>query len=242
MKSKTIRIITGTLGVMALAVTAGCNGAEHRASIMPPAVQTQRYTEPESRYENPGSLFSDSGQQYLFSDNRARNVGDLLVIKVVETSKAKHKADTNAEKTSSNEYGVAAAFGRTSVNPWLTGSILSGGVGIDPILSTTTSSKTDATGETKRENTITATMGARVVQVLPGGVMQVEGAREIRVNDETQYMVVRGLVRSRDVASDNTILSSQMTDMTLDYYGSGALADKQTGGWLSRLLDFVWPF
>jgi flagellar L-ring protein precursor FlgH len=230
------------LAALALIALAGCNGAERRASIMPPAVQPQMYTEPEARYENPGSLFSDSGQQYLFSDNRARGVGDLLVIKVVETSKGTNKADTTAEKDNSTSYGVAAAFGRSTVNPWITGSLLSGGVGANPILSTTTTSKSDASGETKRENTLTATVGARVVQVLPNGVLQVEGARKIRVNDETQIMVVTGLVRARDIGSDNSVLSTQLADSTIDFYGEGVLADKQKAGWLARLLDMVWPF
>jgi flagellar L-ring protein precursor FlgH len=72
--------------------------------------------------------------------------------------------------------------------------------------------------------------------------MQVQGAREIKVNDETQYMVVTGLIRQRDIDSDNSILSTQMADSRIDYYGKGVLADKQKSGWLTRLLDIVWPF
>ena len=48
-------------------------------------------------------------------------------------------------------------------------------------------------------------MAARVLRVLPGGLLQIEGAREIRVNEETEYMVVRGMIRSKDVDAENSV-------------------------------------
>ena len=103
-------------------------------------------------------------------------------------------------------------------------------------------SKFSSTGETKRENTVTATLAARVVSVLPGGVMQIEGAREVKVNNENQILVVRGLIRAKDVQPDNSIESSSIADAHIEYYGQGVLGDKQKPGWLTRLLDNVWPF
>ena len=230
-------------GILAAAIfLGGCNGAARQATPMPPMVAPQAYTEPEEHMVNPGSLYSEANSHYLFDDNRARKVGDIVLVKIVETSKAKHKADTTTDRTSTNQFSVGAAFGRATVSPILVGGVLSGKVGDSPILSTSTVSEHEATGETKRENYITATMGARIVQVLPNGVMQVQGAREIKVNEETQYMVISGLIRQRDIDSDNSILSTQMADSRVDYYGKGALADKQKSGWLTRLLDIVWPF
>lgn len=234
-------IITASIGA-ALAGLAGCGAHDRTPSHMPPLVPPQQYTEPEERYNNPGSLFSASQATDLYADNRARRVGDIVLVNVVENSKSKSKADTTADKTSTSEIGVSAAFGRGSVSPILVGGVLSGGVGANPMLSTTTGSNLKATGETKRENYVTATIGARVVQVLPGNILQVQGAREIRVNEETQFMVISGLVRASDISADNSVLSTQMADSRIDYYGSGVLADKQRPGWLSRLLDNVWPF
>ena len=231
-------------GILAAVIfLGGCNGAAKQASPMPPMVAPQSYTEPEEAYDNPGSLFSEAKAHYLFDDNRARKVGDIILVKIVETSKSKSKVDTKADRDTTNTISVGAAFGRNSVSPmFFGGGPLSGSVGASPMLSTSRTSTQDATGETKRENYVTATMGARIVQVLPNGVMQVQGAREIKVNDETQYMVVTGLIRQRDIDSDNSILSTQMADSRIDYYGKGVLADKQKSGWLTRLLDIVWPF
>lgn len=231
-------------GILAAVIfLGGCNGASRQASPMPPMVAPQAYTEPEEAYANPGSLFSEAKSHYLFDDNRARKVGDIVLVKIVETSKSKSKVDTKSERETSNNLSVGAAFGAKTVSPFFGGGgVLSGKVGADPMLSTSSSSDLNATGETKRENYVTATMGARIMQVLPNGIMQVQGAREIKVNDETQYMVVTGLIRQRDIDTDNSILSTQMADSRIDYYGKGVLADKQKSGWLTRLLDIVWPF
>ena len=111
-----------------------------------------------------------------------------------------------------------------------------------PTLNTNSVSDLSGTGKTKRENYVTTSMAARVIRVLPGGMLQIEGAREIRVNEETEYMVVRGLIRSKDVDADNSILSTQIADASIEYYGKGVLSDKQKPGWFTRLMDNVWPF
>jgi flagellar L-ring protein precursor FlgH len=220
------------------AVLPGCNGQNYSAAPMPPLVPVQAYSEPEQAYENPGSLFSLAESQDLYADNRARRVGDIVMVKIVENAKSKSKVDTTANREATNSLGISAAFGHSSVglDP------LRGAVGTSPLLAATSTSELQSTGETKRENYVTATIGARVLQVLPGGLLQLQGAREVRVNDETQYMVISGLVRAKDVASDNSVESTQLADTRIEYYGKGVLADKQKSGWLTRLLDNVWPF
>jgi Flagellar basal body L-ring protein len=221
----------------------GCAGQDRHAVPSPPMTPPQMYTEPEQRYSNPGSLYSVAESPDLYADNRARRVGDIILIKVVETSKSKTKADTTADRDTTNSLSVAAAFNRSTMGLYPgAGGTLSGGVGLDPILSTRSISGLSASGETKRENYVTATVGARVLNVLPGGLLQVQGARKVRVNEETHYMVVSGMVRAQDVASDNSIESTQLADSQIEYYGEGVLADKQKQGWLTRLLDNIWPF
>lgn len=229
------------LMVMGLALGA-CSTSSKPSPAMPAVGPIQAYTEPEDSYGNPGSLFSDSSSGLLFEDTRARRVGDIILIKIVENTAAKSKADTTAERKGSNDIGVSAAFGRDNVSPLFFGGFMSSPVGSNPVLATTTNSKHEATGETKRENTVSTTLGARVVTVLPNNILEVAGVREIKVNGETEYMVVRGLVRSTDVLSDNSVLSTQLANSSIEYYGEGVLADKQNPGWLTRLIDMIWPF
>lgn len=191
---------------------------------------------------NPGSIFTESASGLLFEDTRARRVGDIVLIKIVENTTAKSKADTNTERKGSNDIGVSAAFGRNSVSPLFFGGFMSSPVGASPVLGTHTNTKHEATGETKRENTVSTTIGGRVLNVLPNGILEVAGMREIKVNAETEYMVVKGLVRASDVLSDNSVLSTQLANSSIEYYGEGVLSDKQKPGWLTRLVDMIWPF
>ena len=98
------------------------------------------------------------------------------------------------------------------------------------------------TGATSRGDRMTASITARVIDVKPNGNLLIEGSREIRVNAETQIIILSGLIRPTDISPDNTILSSYIGDARIEYVGTGALSDKQRPGWLSRAADFVWPF
>jgi flagellar L-ring protein precursor FlgH len=155
---------------------------------------------------------------------------------------SQNKAETTADKDSSNDYQVSALFGKSKVGfiPF-TGIGPQSTVGL-PVLNTSSQSDLTGTGKTKRENYVTTSLATRVLRVLPGGLMEIEGAREIRVNEETEYMVVRGMIRSKDVSADNSVLSTQIADASIEYYGKGVLSDKQKPGWFTRLMDNIWPF
>ena len=219
-----------------------CGGSPtRRPALHPPVTPPQEYRQ-EAAANNPGSIFAASEADTLFEDSRARRVGDIVVVKLVENTKAQNKAETSSNKKSSNDYQVAAMFNRGHAGfiPFMPiGPQPSVGM---PILDTESTSGINATGKTKRENYVTTSLATRVLRVLPGGLMEIEGAREIRVNEETEYMVVRGMIRSKDVGADNSVLSTQIADASIEYYGKGVLADKQKPGWFSRLMDNVWPF
>lgn len=222
---------------------AGCAGGSHRRpALEQPVTPPQEYRQEVNGRNNPGSLFAASEEETLFADSRARRVGDIVTVKLVENTKAQSKAETTADKESGNNYQVNALFGKSKygIIPLVNvGPMTSVGM---PALQTTSNSDLQATGKTKRENYVTTSLAARVLRVLPGGLLQIEGAREIRVNDETEYMVVRGMVRARDVDADNSVYSTQMADASIQYYGKGVLADKQKPGWFTRLMDNIWPF
>ena len=219
-----------------------CGGSPTRRPALHPPVTPQQEYRQEAAANNPGSLFAASETDTLFEDSRARRVGDIVVVKLVENTKAQNKAETSSNKKSSNDYQVAAMFNRGHAGfiPFMPiGPQPSVGL---PILDTDSASGINSTGKTKRENYVTTSLATRVLRVLPGGLMEIEGAREIRVNEETEYMVVRGMIRSKDVSADNSVLSTQIADASIEYYGKGVLADKQKPGWFTRLMDNVWPF
>ncbi|MBT8763786.1 flagellar basal body L-ring protein FlgH [Desulfohalobiaceae bacterium Ax17] len=227
-----------------------CAPASKQSTPMPAFTPPPPEHVVDQKVENPGSLFDPNQASYLFTDNRARRVGDIVVVNVVETVTAKNKATTKSEKDSSINLGVQNLFDLGHMRALPLGSIVGAGpnigprgtVGATPMVKAGSVSKFTGNGETKRESDISASVAARVVKVLNGGILQIEGARQIRVNGETQIIVVRGLVRSRDISPDNSVSSNYLADAHIEIYGQGILADKQKPGWLTRILDHIWPF
>ena len=97
-------------------------------------------------------------------------------------------------------------------------------------------------GETNRKDTLKGTISAVVAEVLPSGLMRIEGEKIVSVNAEEQIMKISGLVRPRDVNSNNEVLSSKIANVRIDYYGRGTVDEAQYGGWAARILHRVWPF
>lgn len=213
---------------------AGCRASGRPP--MPAAIVTPPPQERVATADNPGSLYDPDGAAMLFADSRARRVGDIVFIKVMETTQAKNKATTTTDKSGKLNLGVESFLGKDSLP------IIPGAVGTTPLIKAGTSNSFEGEGETKRESTLTTTVAARVSRVLNGGLMEVVGARETRVNGETQIVVVQGVIRDRDIDADNTIRSTSMAEARIELYGEGILAEKQRQGWLGRILDNVWPF
>ena len=87
-----------------------------------------------------------------------------------------------------------------------------------------------------------AHIAVKVIDVLPNRSLVVEGKRETSFSGEKQTIVLHGLVRAEDVASDNTVLSYNIADATIQIIGKGTVSSTQNKGWFTRIYDFVNPF
>jgi flagellar L-ring protein precursor FlgH len=158
-------------------------------------------------------------------------VGDLLTVAIVENAQAEKMASTETSRESNLSARITNFFGTD----------LSWG-GFEPSVSGGLSNDFEGEGTTKRKDTLVATVSARVVEILPGGLMRIEGYRDVTINMERQYILLRGVVRPEDIGPDNTVLSSDIADAQIAYAGNGVVSDKQRPGWFTRALDYAWPF
>ena len=195
--------------------------------------QAAAYNPPES-----GSLWSDENNfGSLFTNPKARRIGDIVTIRIVESSSATNKASTQTGRSSSVSASVDGFFGLENnysanspfFNPF---SRVAGGLESD----------FDGSGTTKRSGDLSAIITARVVDILPNGNLIVMGSREVMVNREKQEITLSGIVRPRDITSENVILSNHIADAKISYSGSGIINDRQRPGWLARTIDAIWPF
>lgn len=187
---------------------------------------------------SPGSLWpGENSRNSLFADNKARYVNDIVTIIVDESSSGENKASTNSSRKTETNSGISALLGiDTSIlnaNPTMGASISVGG---------TSANSLKGTGDTSRGGTLQARITANVVRVLDNGNLVLEGRRQMTLNEEDQFIVITGIVRPEDITADNLISSSQIADARIVYTGNGVVHDKQRPGWLTRILDWGWPF
>lgn len=186
-------------------------------------------------YSN-GSIWQSSSIN-MTDDLKARRRGDILTIIISETASASKAAKTNTARTSELSAGIPNFMG-------LEGTALASKYlgDLTKMIAASNSSKFAGNGSTSRDESLKATITARVVDVMPNGNLLIEGRRNIKVNNEDQEIVLEGTVRSRDVAPDNSVNSIYVADARISYSGRGIISDQQSPGWLMSIIDKVWPF
>jgi flagellar L-ring protein precursor FlgH len=187
---------------------------------------------------SPGSLWpGESSRNSLFSDNKARHVNDIVTIVVDESSSGENKASTNTSKDTKTGVGINALLGIDT-------SILKSNANMGSQISIggTSTNALKGAGDTSRGGKLQARVAAKVVAVMDNGLLLIEGRRQLTLNEENQFIVLTGLIRPDDITSDNLILSSLIADARIVYTGAGVIHDKQRPGWLTRILDWGWPF
>ncbi|HME41975.1 MAG TPA: flagellar basal body L-ring protein FlgH [Syntrophorhabdales bacterium] len=224
------------LAALVSMVVAGCFPFEQSHIKDQPFVPDNIYRYSTLNKQPTGSLWpaSYNGNLY-FGDHRAGAMGDLITIKIVETTQADEKATTDTGKKSAQDYGIPYFFGYPGAHP-------PQNTNPSHLITANATNTFDGTGETTRTGTMTATISAKVVEVFPNGNLAVEGKREIYVNSEKKEILLQGIVRPKDIASDNSVLSTQVADAKIMMTGIGVVSEKQRPGWFSRILDGIWPF
>lgn len=185
----------------------------------------------------PGSLWSEVPARRLVGmDGNARQVGDLITILIMEESTTDLGASTQLSKNSQVSAQIDALLG-------LDKKVIKALPYLDKIeIGAGSSGDFSGSGTTSRDSQIKATITCKVTEVLPTGSLRVSGTKQVRVNEETQFIVLEGLLRPRDVQMDNTITSDLLAEAKVEITGSGVIADKQKPGFFSRIMDFLWPF
>ena len=237
--------------ILCIIFVSGCTGVQpQKQNIAPatmPALRTGTFErdlvkrDPESM----AGIWNEMDSIDFFQDLRAYKVGDLVTINIVETSSASKSATTKTSRNSSMNAGIdnllgwegraknLTSFGKSDVRNAYDNTNMFKGSLINSF---------DGSGSTSRGDNMTAAITARVIDVMPNGNLHIEGTREIRVNSETQIIVLSGIIRPVDISPDNTVLSSYVGNAKIQYLGSGAISDKQRPGWLTRAVDTIWPF
>jgi len=198
--------------------------------------------------DSEGSLWqAGSSLNGMFIDTKARNVGDIVTVRIEESAKATNKANTETERNSSLEAGIEKLFGledwwQNEILPDIGGSWPKINPFGNPSIKGSLKSDFEGDGETSRSGSLDAFITCRVMEVMSNGNLKIVGTREVMVNYENQMIILSGIIRPRDISENNVILSTFVSDAKIAYSGSGVVNDRQRPGWLSNLMNTVWPF
>jgi flagellar L-ring protein precursor FlgH len=204
---------------------------------------------------SPGAIWRGdrTSGSFLFYDRKARGVGDLVTVRVLENFSAVGSASTSLDKRSeiaaglSSDIGLGQLVSQSAI--WLLGKLGVTDAGVDAgptdtvnVLEADNESRFEGDGETTREGRLTAIVTCRVLAQHPGGILHVRGQRTIVVNHELQLLTVEGLVRRDDIGIDNTVASTALAEARLTLDGVGVIDDKQRPPLFARLMDWLYPF
>jgi flagellar L-ring protein precursor FlgH len=243
-----------TVGIFTLLILIGMGGCAGNRNNVQPAIQqmpSPLMTVPPPAVTSEahnGSLWqARSSFNGLFIDTKARNIGDIVTVKIEESAQATNRANTETERSSGLEAGIDKLFG---IEKWWQDEVLpdvdDNIPKIDPFgnpsVKGSISSDFKGDGETSRSGNLEAYITCRVVDVMANVNLKIVGTREVMVNNENQLIILSGVIRPRDISDTNIILSTFISDAKIAYSGSGVVDDRQRPGWLANLLNNAWPF
>ncbi|MCX2861686.1 flagellar basal body L-ring protein FlgH [Paucibacter sp. PLA-PC-4] len=212
----------GSLLIVA-ALLGGC------ASLQPPALPE---AEPAplpalaqvSTKARAGGVFVAGRNASLTADTRAFRAGDVLTVVLMETTQASKSAGTQLGKNSS------AGFSASLRDKSSDGSL---------------EAQRDFNGRSSssQQNTLQGAITVVVHEVLPNGLLKVQGEKSVYLNQGEELIRLGGYVRAADVDNDNRVSSQRVANARISYSGTGHMAEANTPGWLTRwFVSALMPF
>ncbi len=225
--------------VILISLAVGCQ----RTPVRDPAYAAVRPALPIVQQVPNGAIYQAGYDTRLFEDLKARRIGDILTVRLVENTGASKSAATSTDKESTT----------TVTNPTILGTSPQIDVpGFLPLVNTnnlsletnlSASREFEGSGKSSQENSLSGTITVSVVEVFPNGNLVIRGEKRLTLNNGNEYIRISGIVRAVDIQADNSILSTQIADATIMYTGDGQVAETNIVGWLARFFSSViFPF
>jgi len=167
-----------------------------------------------------------SRQFSLFADHKSHHLDDVITVIVDEQSAATNQASTKTHSESHTKTHSEKGKGALEIIPSANSS-------------TDEDARFGGDGQTGRKGKMNATVTARVVGILSNGNLEVEGSKEVTINEENEVLKVSGIVRPDDIGIDNSVKSSRMANAKITYSGEGSVSSAMEKGFVARFFDWL---
>ncbi len=226
------RVVRALIGApLALGLAAGmsaCGTFDPKVDVVEPV--SARPVVPAYLPPSNGSIFQSAAYRPLYETHRARMVGDIITVTIVESISAKQELSSSLSKA-----------GTVSSN--ITGVPLLNVSQVAKLGAAGNSTNTfDGKGATASTNTFTGTITTTVIEVLPNGHLIVSGKKEIGVAKNVDVLRFSGQIDPATIQLGNTVASNLIANVRIEQMGRGQQQEAQGTGWLSRLFLNISPF
>jgi flagellar L-ring protein FlgH len=180
-----------------------------------------------------GAIWTDTGRlTRMTTDVRAMRPNDLISVVVEENLAASTDGTVKNQRASSAHSGISGLLGT-----------LHTGNALQNLITQSSNNALDAQGASATNSSLSTTFGGQVIDVLPNGMLVIEAARQVEFSQQTQTIVLRGLVRPEDISQQNQVLSTAISSLELEVKGKGIVNDytrrqNPLVRWLQQILVF----
>lgn len=168
-----------------------------------------------------GDLVGIDQYQSLVSDSKGNVIGESVTVLIVEDL----RAETGSRSDLANNMTLGFQVGLNS-DYQKQGSV---GAGLGR----------DGGGVKNRRTSINSQLTATIIAADEYGRLQIEGSQYLSINGEEQTLNLHGWVRKEDIASDNTVLSTRLSDAQIRIESKGDTEDAAEPGVIYRVLSYI---
>jgi len=214
-------VIRATLTWLLVLTLAGACGAKARKKDQPLSPSSLSQFLQRVRGEQPstvtslGSLWPLNGGTLtdLATDYKARQLNDVVIIRIVEQTLAQASGNVTAQRGFSANSAITGLAGQTNT------------ANVNPLYALNSNSNLKGTGTANSQSLLQTSVAGRVVAVLPSGNLVIEAERQVSFNQQSLTVILRGLVRPGDIGTDDSVLSTYVSDLELELKGKGVVTD-----------------
>lgn len=174
----------------------------------------------------------DPRYAYLFQDNRARNVGDVITVVISESTTSNEREQRSLDKSNTTS-GSGNFTGTSSAGP-------AGALNFS--LGDTFRRQFNGNAQMTSGRTFQDRLAATVVDIMPNGNLVIEGYRSRVVGTEERVLRVTGVVRPQDIGTGNAVQSTSIANCRISYLGAGPATRTLNQNFFGRVMNRLWPW
>ncbi len=160
-----------------------------------------------------GSLWDPNGRMSdLATDTKARFVGDLVTINIIESTNSAQQESAQTSRAFSASSSLAALLGTTNARA-------------ANLFSPNSTQSLNGKGQTALATSLTTTLAASVTEVLPNGNLVIEARRDVLVTNQKETMILRGIIRREDLSPANVVASTAISHLEVSLKGNGVISE-----------------